>query len=159
MPQVRPALPEEAPAIAALINAINSLDGPPPALPMTAEVVRRDFLGERPRARLRVATLGGPPIAFATSAPLYDAARQADALFLLDLYTAPEYRRHGAARALMAELAAHARATGAACLFWGVDDGDDEAMLFYRDIGAVSEGRFSGEILDGDALRSLAALA
>lgn len=145
--------------VAALINAINSLDGPPPSLPMTPEVVLRDLMGERPRARLRVADLDGTPIAFATAAPLYDALRHADALFLLDLYTDPDYRRRGAARALLADLAAHAQATGAACLFWGVDDGDDEAMLFYRSIGSVSQGRFSGEILEGAALQALAARA
>lgn len=159
MVTIRPAEPREAETVAGLINAINSLDGPPPELRMTASVVLRDLICDRPRARLRVADFGAGPIAFATSAPLYDALRHADALFLLDLYTAPAHRRRGAARALLAELAAHAVATGAGCLFWGVDDGDDAALLFYRAIGSVSEGRFSGEILEGEALRALAGLA
>lgn len=152
---IRPAVAADAAAVAALINAINSLDGPLPR-PMTATVVNRDLLGPQPRALLRVAELDGRVIGFATANFIYDAARQADALMLLDLYVEPAFRRRGAARALMAALAAQAERLGAGCLWWGVDEGDDEATLFYRAIGAVSEGAFSGEILEGDALRRLA---
>jgi len=155
--RVRAATPEDAAVVAELINAINSLDGPP-ASPMTPEAARRDLLGAAPRAWLRLAEEeGGAVVGFATATPIYDAARQADALMLLDLYTRPEARRRGAARALMAALAREAQASGAACLWWGVDEGDDEALLFYRAIGAVSEGRFSGEIIEGAALARLAA--
>jgi GNAT superfamily N-acetyltransferase len=158
-PRIRAAEDADAPAVAALINAINSLDDPPPALAMTARVVRRDLLGPDAKAWLRVAEIGGRVVGFATAGPIYDAGRQAEALMLLDLFVAPEARRRGAARALMAALAAEARRRGAACLWWGVDQGDDEATLFYRAIGAVCEGGFSGEILDGAALDRLAAEA
>ncbi|NGM19951.1 GNAT family N-acetyltransferase [Roseomonas stagni] len=154
---IRAGLPGDAEAVAALINAINSLDGTPPAMPMTATVVRRDLIGATARALLRVAERDGVVVGFATAGFVYDAERQADALMLLDLYVLPDHRRQGLARALMARLAAEARDHGAGCLWWGVDDGDDEATAFYRAIGAVSEGRFSGEILEGEALRRLAA--
>ena len=52
-----------------------------------------------------------------------------------------------------------ARRDGAACLWRGVDEGDDEALRFDRSIGARSEGRFSGEILEGAAMDRLAGLA
>lgn len=159
MPRIPPARSDEPAAVAVLIDAINSQDGPPPTPPMTSEVVLRHLMGGGPRALPRVADLDGTPIAFANAAPLYDALRLADALFLLDLYSAPEYRRCGAARALLAELAAYAQATGAGCLFRGLDDGDDEALLFLRSIGSVSGGRFSGEILEDAALQALATRA
>jgi ribosomal protein S18 acetylase RimI-like enzyme len=153
--RVRAPSDADAPAVAALINALNSLDGPP-ARPMTAAVVRRDLLGPAPRAWLRVAELAGAVVGFATATPIYDAKVHGDVMMLLDLYVAPEARRQGAARALMAALAAEARARGAEAIWWGVDEGDDEATLFYRAIGAESEGRFSGEILEGPALVRLA---
>ena len=155
---IRAARPGDAAAVAALINAINSLDDVPHQA-MTAEFVARDLLGPAPKAWLRVAEQDDAVVGFATAGRIYDAQRAADALMLLDLYVAPEARRQGIARALMAALAAEARATGAGCLWWGVDEGDDEATLFYRAIGAVSEGRFSGEILEGAALDRLAAEA
>lgn len=154
---IRPGLRGDAEAVAALINAINSLDGTPPAMPMTAAVVERDLIGPQSRAILRVAERDGVVVGFATAGFIYDAERQADALMLLDLYVRPEARRRGVARALMARLAAEALERGAGCLWWGVDEGDEEAAAFYRAIGADSEGRFSGEILEGQALRRLAA--
>lgn len=154
---IRPGLRGDAEAVAALINAINSLDGTPPAMPMTAAVVERDLIGPQSRAILRVAECDGVVVGFATAGFIYDAERQADALMLLDLYVRPEARRRGVARALMARLAAEALERGAGCLWWGVDEGDEEAAAFYRAIGADSEGRFSGEILEGQALRRLAA--
>ncbi len=158
-PRIRPAEAGDAEVVAALINAINSLDHGAPEKPMTAEVVRRDLVGPQPKALLRLAEFDGAVVGFATAGFVYDAERSADALMLLDLYVVPEARRRGAARALMAALAAEATRHGAGCLWWGVDEGDDEATLFYRAIGAVSEGRFSGEILEGAALARLAAEA
>jgi GNAT superfamily N-acetyltransferase len=96
---------------------------------------------------------------FATAGLIYDAERCAWALMLLDLFVAPEHRRNGLARGLMAALAAEALRQGAGCLWWGVDEGDDAATLFYRSIGARSEGRFSGEVLERAAMIRLAAEA
>lgn len=156
---IRSATEADAPKVAALVNAINSLAGTPPRMPMTAEIVRRDLLGANAKAMLLVAEIDGAVIGFATAGAIYDAGRMADAVMLLDLYVEPAYRRRGAAHALMAALAAEATRRGAGCLWWGVDEGDDEATAFYRAIGAVSEGRFSGEILEGPALARLAARA
>jgi ribosomal protein S18 acetylase RimI-like enzyme len=153
---IRPATAADAEAVAALINAINSLDSGAPARPMTPEVVLRDLICAAPRALLRVGTLDGVVVGFATAGFVYDAERAADALMLLDLYVDPAARRRGIARALMASLAAEAQRHGAGCLWWGVDEGDDEATLFYRAIGARSEGLFSGEIIEGAALDRLA---
>jgi hypothetical protein len=37
-----------------------------------------------------------------------------------------------------------------------VDEGDDEALLFYRAIGAEAEGPFTGQLLVGSAYERLA---
>jgi GNAT superfamily N-acetyltransferase len=154
--RVRTGADRDAEVVAALINAINSLDGPGPERPMTAEIVLRDLICAEPKAMLRLAELDGAVVGFATAGLVYDAERTSHALMLLDLYVVPEARRRGAARALMASLAAEALRQGTGCMWWGVDQGDDEATLFYRAIGARSEGMFSGELLEGAALRALA---
>ena len=155
-PLIRQATPTDAPAVAALINAINSLDGLPPDIPMTPDLVLRDLIGPTPRALLLLAELDAEVVGFATAGTIYDAIRVADAIMLLDLYVAPHARRRGAARALMAALAAEAVRREAGCIWWGVDDGDDEAMEFYRAIGSRIEEHFTGRILEGTALRRLA---
>ena len=154
--RVRPARPDEAEAVAAMFNALNTMDGPPPPVAMTAEAVRRDLLGAAPRAVLLVAELDGEAVGFATGNPVYDSVRAADALLLNDLYVRPEARRRGAGRALVAGLAAEARRRGALCLWWGVDLGDDDALRFYEALGAVDEGGFVGRILVGPAFEALA---
>lgn len=156
---IRRAVPTDAEDVARLINAINSLDGATPDTPMSAAIVLRDLVCAEPKAILFVADHDGAPAGFATGALVYDAERAAWAMMLLDLYVVPAARRRGLARGLMARLAAEARAQGARCLWWGVDEGDDEATLFYRSIGARSEGMFSGEIIEGAALDALARCA
>jgi GNAT superfamily N-acetyltransferase len=142
--------------VAALFNALSNMDGPPPPVAMTAEAVRRDLLGGTPRATLLVAELDGELVGFVTGNTVYDSVRTADAVFLNDLYVAPEARRRGAGRALVARLAALARRDGARCLWWGVDLGDDEALRFYEALGAEDEGGFVGRILVGPAFEALA---
>ena len=83
---------EEAETVAALFNAINSLDGPL-LVPMTAEAVRRDLLGPEPWATLLVAELDGEVVGFVTGSPCYDSERAAGGFFLVDLYVRPEARR------------------------------------------------------------------
>jgi ribosomal protein S18 acetylase RimI-like enzyme len=155
---IRAAREADAEAVAALINAINEL-GPGAAERMTPAIVLRDLVCAEPKAILRVAEDGGRVVGFATAALIYDAERCAFAMMLLDLYVEPAFRRRGHARALMAALAAEALRQDARCLWWGVDEGDDEATLFYRSIGARSEGMFSGELIEGAALAALAGKA
>lgn len=154
--RARPARPEDAAVVADLFNAINGMDGPPPPVWMTAEIARRDLLGPSPRATLFVAELDGAVVGFVTGNTLYDSARAADCVFLNDLYVAPEARRRGAGRALVAALAAEARRRGAGCLWWGVDLPDVEASRFYDALGAGDEGGFTGRILIGPAFDALA---
>jgi GNAT superfamily N-acetyltransferase len=153
---IRTARDGDADQVAELINAINSLDDATPPVQMTAAIVGRDLLGPTPRAVLLVAAEDTRLAGFVTGNLVYDAARAAPAMMVLDLYVRPECRRRGAARALMAALAARARDEGAACLWWGVDEGDEDAAAFYNAIGAASEGWFDGRILDGAAFRTLA---
>ncbi|WP_439577504.1 GNAT family N-acetyltransferase [Elioraea sp.] len=153
---VRPARTEDAEAVAALFNAINSLGRDAPPVTMTAEAVRRDLLAPTPWAVLRVATLDSAVAGFVTASPTYDSERAAGCFMVVDLYVAPEARRYGLGRALMAAMAAEAQRRGAGCLWWGVDDGDDEAFAFYRAIGAEAAEHFTGMILIDRAFAALA---
>ena len=159
MTRIRAARPEEAEEVAHLFNAINSLDGTPPIVTMTAAHVARHLLGPSPWSILRVAEADGTLAGFITASPVYDSERAAGGYIVVDLYVRPDFRRRGIGRALVAAMAAEARRAGAVCLWWGVDDGDDEAGAFYAALGADSEGRFEGRILTGAACDFLAAEA
>lgn len=153
---VRPARPEEAGTVAELFNGINSIGRDAPPVTMTAEHVRRHLLGADPWAVLLVGELDEVVAGFVTASPTYDSERAAGCFIIVDLYVAPAARRHGLGRALMAGMAAEARRRGAGCLWWGVDDGDDEAFAFYRAIGAEAAEHFTGMILIDRAFTVLA---
>lgn len=156
---IRAATMAEAEEVAALFNAINSLDGDGPVVTMTGAHVRQHLLGPRPLSMLRVAEADGVLAGFVTGNLVYDSTRAAAGCIVVDLYVRPDFRRRGIGRALMAALAAETRRDGAVCLWWGVDDGDDEATAFYISLGAESEGAFEGRILTGAAYETLAAEA
>lgn len=156
MTRIRAALAAEAGGVADLINAINRLDGNEPPVPMTAAVVLRDLLGPAPKAMLLVAEADQTLVGFATGGEIYDAARAASIVMLLDLYVRPEARRRGIGRALMAGLAALSRRRGLHGLWWGVDVGDDGPMAFYQGVGAIDEGLSHGMLLEGPAFDRLA---
>ena len=156
---IRAARGEDAGQVAALFNAINSLDGTPPPVAMTAAHVTQHLLGPDPWSLLRVAEADGVIAGFITASPAYDSERAAGCFIIVDLYVRPDFRRRGIARALMAAIAAEGRRRGAGCLWWGVDDGDEEATAFYIAIGAGVEDHFTGRILIGAAYDTLAAEA
>lgn len=156
---IRPARDEEAGEVAALFNAINCLGGRGPVVTMTGEHVRRHLLGPRPLSTLLVAEHEGSLAGFVTGNIVYDSTRAAGGCIVVDLYVRPDCRRRGIGRALMAAMAAAARREGAVCLWWGVDEGDDEATAFYISLGAVLEERFEGRLLAGAAYETLAAEA
>lgn len=147
---------DDADEVAALFNGINSIGRDAPPVTMTAEHVRRHLLGADPWAVLLVGTLDGAVQGFVTASPTYDSERAQGCFIVIDLYVAPGARRRGLGRALMAGMAAEARRRGAGCLWWGVDDGDDEAFAFYRALGAKPAEHFTGMILIDRAFASLA---
>ena len=156
---IRAATMAEAEEIAALFNAINSLDGDGPMVTMTGAHVRQHLLGPRPLSMLRVAEADGVLAGFVTGNLVYDSTRAAAGCIVVDLYVRPDFRRRGIGRALMAALAAETHRDGAVCLWWGVDEGDDEATAFYISLGAVLEERFEGRLLADAAYHALAAEA
>ncbi|MEI6158885.1 MAG: GNAT family N-acetyltransferase, partial [Roseococcus sp.] len=56
-----------------------------------------------------------------------------------DLYVAPEARRRGLGRALVAGLAQATAEDGGEFLWWDADEGDALALAFHRGLGAVEE--------------------
>jgi GNAT superfamily N-acetyltransferase len=153
---IRRAREDEAEDVAAMFNAVNSLGGGGPVVPMTGAHVRAHLLGPAPLSILRVAEADGVLAGFATGNIVFYSARAAGGCFVADLFVRPDFRRRGIGRALLAALAAETRAAGAVCLWWGVDDGDDDARAFYTALGAHSEGGFEGRILVGAAFETIA---
>jgi GNAT superfamily N-acetyltransferase len=150
---IRVAMPSDAAPLAALLRALNDEPGLRPEL-ISAESVARDLIGD-PRALVLLAELDGVPKGVATAHPAYDSGQSRWGLFLNDLFVAPEARRRGLGRALIAALAAHALSTDCRFLWWNADEGDELAFLFHRSLGA-EELRVTDFLLAGASFERLA---
>jgi GNAT superfamily N-acetyltransferase len=134
---IRRAVPADAAAILPLVAAINA---GAEARALAPQTLARAYLDPAAAGLMLVAeTPDGALVGFVTADPPFDTAWASPGLLIGDLYVAPAFRRRGVARALMAHLAAAAKARGACFLSWDVDPEDTEAMEFYRVIGATSQ--------------------
>jgi len=86
-----------------------------------------------------VAEEEGALLGFASGHPCYDSGESRWGYIMNDLYVAPESRRQGLGRALVAGLAAEAARDGGEYLWWDADEADEPALAFHRGIGAVEQ--------------------
>ncbi len=152
---VRAATPDDAEALAALLTALLAEhDTEAPA--DFAAALARDGFGTHPRFEALIAEDGGEAVGATLFYPVYRPSRAGHGLLMEDIYVAPEARRLGVGRLLLARLAALARARGCTYIEWTVEDANDAARAFYSTSGArLRAGKVSYQ-LDGDALDELA---
>jgi GNAT superfamily N-acetyltransferase len=150
---IRRAVSQDATALAGLLRALNDEPWLNPAL-ITAEGVARDLI-EDPRAIVFVAEQDGRPVGIVTAHPAYDTGQSRWGLFLNDLFVAPEARRQGLGRALVAAVAGEARRTGCSFVWWNADAEDALAFRFHRTLGA-EEMPVTDFLLAGEAFERLA---
>ncbi len=137
---VRRARGGDAPAIAAMLRALNTEPGLRPDR-LTEEVVRRALI-EDARSLAWIAEVGAAAAGVATAHATFDTGRGRWVLFLSDLWVEPAHRRRGVGRALVSaaaaaaaaeveEAAAAAEAPGG-LVWWNADAGDAAAIAFHR---------------------------
>jgi GNAT superfamily N-acetyltransferase len=136
--RVRRATIDDAEALAVLASGLNAHQGDPVGN-FTADVVRRDGFGARPRWTALIAEREGRPVGFAMFHAGYDAPHAALGLYLQDLYVRDDERRRGTGRALMAAVAREAREAGCTFFWWTAKTWNTDALAFYQRLGAAAE--------------------
>jgi GNAT superfamily N-acetyltransferase len=124
---------------------------------LTEADVRRDMLGGDPAARCEIVFAGDDAIGLAVWYWLYGSFRAWRGLYVEDLYVRPDFRGHGAGRALLAHLARTASDAGAGWMEWRVLDWNARAIAFYRGLGARPLEDWVSYRLDGEAMAKLGA--
>src|SRR5262245_19117837 len=127
--EIRPARPEDGPALVALVRALaefEELAAPDPE----AEVrLVADALGPQRRLEVWVAEDdGGEVVGYAATFTTYSTFRARPTLFLEDLFVHPRARRRGIATAFMARLRAEAERRGCGRFEWMVLDWNVDAQ-------------------------------
>ncbi|HEX8299696.1 MAG TPA: GNAT family N-acetyltransferase [Rubricoccaceae bacterium] len=167
MAVLRPATPDDAAAVCALILDLADYERLRDEARTTPEAIRRalDPAPGTPRLDVLLAFPDGTPpgapgeaaVGFALFFPVFSTFRAAWGLYLEDLFVRPEHRGTGVGIALLRAVAQEAVRRGAGRLDWVVLDWNRPAIDFYRRLGAVPMDDWTGMRLTGDALQTLGA--
>jgi GNAT superfamily N-acetyltransferase len=120
------------------------------------ENLAEDGFGETPLFKALIAEWDGAPAGFALYFPSYSTWTSRRGLYLEDIYVHPAFRRRGIARALMARLARIALDYGGGRINWLVLRDNDDALGFYKGLGAELGDEWMPARVTGEALRRLA---
>ena len=156
MPTIRPASPEDCPAIANLIRELAVYEKLADEAKASADDIRRSLFGPRVYAECLIVDDGGEAVGFALFFHTFSTFRGRPGIYLEDLFVRPSHRGIGLGKSLLRELARLAADRGCSRLEWAVLDWNEPAIGFYRAIGARPMEEWSVYRLDGEALERLA---
>jgi len=161
--RVRPAVPDDVPALHDLVHELAVYEREPDAVEATAADLHTALFAEHPLLHGFVAELdpleaeGAPQVVgMALWFVSYSTWRGRHGIWLEDLFVRPSARGLGLGRALLAELGAEATRRGYARVEWNVLDWNEPALRFYAALGAEPLAEWTVHRVDGDALDALA---
>jgi GNAT superfamily N-acetyltransferase len=116
----------------------------------------RRFLFEDRRAEAIIAEWDGQPAGFALYFYNFSTFLGRPGLYLEDLFVRPAFRRNGIAKSVFRYLAKKAVAEGCGRMEWSVLNWNENAIAFYRSLGALPMDEWTVQRLTGEALTRLA---
>jgi GNAT superfamily N-acetyltransferase len=153
---IRPAAPSDVPTLIELIHQLAEFERSPDSVHIGAQQLRAALFGPSPTVFAHVAEDGGAVVGMAIWFLTFSTWTGVHGIHLEDLYVRPEARGKRFGRALLAELAAIAARSGHQRVEWNVLDWNEQALGFYRSLGAEPLDEWIGYRLSGAALSDLA---
>lgn len=150
---IRPATPDDAGAVLALVRALAVYEKEADKVKMTEAGARKALEAGHLNALLGFAD--GEPVAMALYFFNFSSWTGKRGLFLEDLFVAPALRGEGVGLDLLKRLAASAVAADCGRMEWNVLDWNNSAKGFYEMLGARHATGWETWRLEGDALQKL----
>jgi GNAT superfamily N-acetyltransferase len=154
---IRPATPDDVPAILGFIRELAEFEREPDAVLATEADLLRDGWGVPARFTAIIADYDGAPAGFALYFTTYSTWRGHHGIRLEDVYVTPSLRSHGIGKALLARLARIAVDQGCPRLEWDVLEWNESAIAFYHRVGAKVLTEWRIMRLADESLAALAA--
>jgi GNAT superfamily N-acetyltransferase len=154
--RILPARPEDVPVIVAMIRELADFERLLHEVRIEAADLRSHLFGERPYAEAALAWDGSDPAGFALWFHNYSTFAGRPGVYLEDLFVRPAWRGRGHGEALIRYLAKVAVERGCGRFEWAVLDWNENALAFYRKLGAVGMNDWTIQRVSGDALTALA---
>ncbi len=134
---LRPARPDDLPAIVGLITELAVFEKLEHLVVVTPESLQPHLFGPKPVAEAVVGEVGGQVVAFALFFTNFSTFLGQPGLYLEDLYVQPAHRGTGLGKALLQHLGALAVERGCGRFEWSVLDWNQRAIDFYKGMGAT----------------------
>lgn len=144
-------MPDDAPALRALIAALNRDQGDPDEL-LTERDVRDDIIGNATTIAMVAEAPDGALGGYATAHATYETGHAERGLYVADLFVTPAHRRQGIARALLAAVARAGHAQGARHLWLTAKATNTAAHAFYRRLGSRGDSVMAFAVVQQDFL-------
>ncbi len=154
--RIEPATVQDVPVILKLIKDLAEYERLADEVEATEARLRDSLFGPTPHAEAIIARVGSEAVGFALWFHNYSTFLARPGLYLEDLFVRTEWRGRGVGSALLRHLARIAVERSCGRMEWSVLDWNDQAIGFYRSIGARGMHEWTVNRLAGDALRKLA---
>ena len=153
---LRPATVDDVPVILRCIRGLAEYERLSHECVATEELLRSSLFSGTPAAEVTLAFSGDAPAGFALWFRSYSTFLARPGIYLEDLFVFPEFRGGGLGRLLLESLASTAVERGYGRLEWAVLDWNEDAIRFYRSLGALPMDQWTTYRVAGDALTALA---
>jgi diamine N-acetyltransferase len=154
---VRPARPEDAALIFALVRELAEYEKLLGDVDATEDELARALFGAEPRVFCDIAEWDGEPCGFALWFMNFSSFRGRHGIYLEDLFVRPSHRGRGIGKALLVNLAGRCVEKGWTRFEWSVLDWNAPSIAFYKSLGASILDEWKICRVTGDALKTLAA--
>ena len=156
-PRIRFAERSDVPRLWEMVRGLAEFERMLDVLSGSAEALADALFGAETSCEALVADDHRRLVGYALVFQTFSSFRTTRGLWLEDLYVAPEARRSGTGRVLLAEVARLALARGCARVRWDVLRWNAPAMAFYQALGGKPDDDACQQFgLEGEALRRLA---
>ncbi|KAI9208135.1 N-acetyltransferase GCN5 [Polychytrium aggregatum] len=150
--EIRPATPEDVPAVVQFIRDLATFEKLRDKCLVDEELLRKAAFGPRPYCEIVIPSVEGQVVGFALFFHNYSTFTGKPGIYLEDLYVKEEARHFGVGTAVLKYLARLAVERDCTRVDWQALDWNENAINFYRKVGARSLDDWITFRLDGDAL-------
>ena len=157
IPTLRPAAREDVPAIVGMIRELAEFEHLSHLVQATPESLMPHLFGDKPVAEALVAEVPGEVVAFALFFTNFSTFLAKPGLYLEDLYVKPAQRGAGLGEAILKRLAQIAVERGYGRFEWSVLDWNENAIRFYKKMGATVMPDWHICRVSGETLQTLGA--
>lgn len=154
--EIRPAKVDDVPLILSFIKQLAAYEKLAHEVVASEDVLRETLFGEKPHAEVVIGYLDHEPVSFALFFHNFSTFLGRPGIYLEDLFVKPEARGKGIGQKMLAYLAHLAKQRKCGRLEWWVLDWNEDAIGFYKRIGAVAMDEWTVYRVTNQALDTLA---